>query len=467
MENKTKLKFWSIVFLTINSIIGTGIFLSPGGVAKQSGSLAPFIYVCAAVFAIVLAITFASASKYTRESGAAYAYVRAAFGDNAGLYVGITRFVSASIAWGVMATGVIKTAFQIMGKSAEEITFGHQTIGFIILMIVLFIVNVLGTKVFTFIANLSTIGKCVALIITILAGIIIVIMTGQNNMAAVDTLVDADGVKVVPDMSVGNFVTALVAAFYAFTGFESVASGAEDMENPEKNLPRAIPLGIAIVAAIYVGIILVAMLIDPVAMVTSSSVVVLADVFKNAVIKNIIVIGAFVSMFGINIASSFHTPRLLEAMANRKQVPAVFAKRNSKDIPVNAFILTALFAIVIPMAFHYDMKGIMIISTIARFVQFVLVPIAVIMFFYDKNKLQKIDTAPKNFFTDVIVSILSLLLTVLLLIKFNWKGSFSSTNAAGDTVLNYFAIVSMIIGYVIIPVFVYFYAKAHAGEKKA
>ena len=467
MENKTKLKFWSIVFLTINSIIGTGIFLSPGGVAKQSGSLAPFIYVCAAVFAIVLAITFASASKYTRESGAAYAYVRAAFGDNAGLYVGITRFVSASIAWGVMATGVIKTAFQIMGKSAEEITFGHQTIGFIILMIVLFIVNVLGTKVFTFIANLSTIGKCVALIITILAGIIIVIMTGQNNMAAVDTLVDADGVKVVPDMSVGNFVTALVAAFYAFTGFESVASGAEDMENPEKNLPRAIPLGIAIVAAIYVGIILVAMLIDPVAMVTSSSVVVLADVFKNAVIKNIIVIGAFVSMFGINIASSFHTPRLLEAMANRKQVPAVFAKRNSKDIPVNAFILTALFAIVIPMAFHYDMKGIMIISTIARFVQFVLVPIAVIMFFYDKNKLQKIDSAPKNFFTDVIVSILSLLLTVLLLIKFNWKGSFSSTNAAGDTVLNYFAIVSMIIGYVIIPVFVYFYAKAHAGEKKA
>jgi amino acid transporter len=114
MEQKTKLKFWSIVLLTINSIIGTGIFLSPGGVAKQAGSMAPFIYICAAVFAVILAITFASASKYTRESGAAYAYVRTAFGDNAGLYVGITRFVSASIAWGVMATGVIKTVFQIL-----------------------------------------------------------------------------------------------------------------------------------------------------------------------------------------------------------------------------------------------------------------------------------------------------------------------------------------------------------------
>ena len=43
MAEKQKMKFWSIVLLTINSIIGTGIFLSPGSVAKLSGSLAPWI----------------------------------------------------------------------------------------------------------------------------------------------------------------------------------------------------------------------------------------------------------------------------------------------------------------------------------------------------------------------------------------------------------------------------------------
>ena len=65
MNNSTKkMTFWSIVFLTINSIIGTGIFLSPGGVSKQAGSFAPFIYICAAIFAAVLAVTFAAASKY-------------------------------------------------------------------------------------------------------------------------------------------------------------------------------------------------------------------------------------------------------------------------------------------------------------------------------------------------------------------------------------------------------------------
>lgn len=58
---KKKLGFYSIVLLTINSIIGTGIFLSPGGVVAKAGDKALIIYIMAAVFASVLAVTFASA----------------------------------------------------------------------------------------------------------------------------------------------------------------------------------------------------------------------------------------------------------------------------------------------------------------------------------------------------------------------------------------------------------------------
>ena len=114
-SNTQKMKFWSIVLLTINSIIGTGIFLSPGAVVKSVGDKAAMIYLAAAVFAIVLAVTFAAASKYVSKGGAAYAYSKAAFGNEVGSYVGITRVVSASIAWGVMATGVVKTTMSIFG----------------------------------------------------------------------------------------------------------------------------------------------------------------------------------------------------------------------------------------------------------------------------------------------------------------------------------------------------------------
>jgi len=448
-QNNQKMNFWSIVLLTINSIIGTGIFLSPGAVAKLVGSKAAMIYLAAAAFAAVLAVTFAAASKYVVKSGAAYAYSKAAFGDEVSSYVGITRVVSASIAWGVMATGVVKTTLSIFGKDSSDMKI--VTIGFITLMLILLIINLIGTKLLTLISNISTIGKVGALTITIIAGICILIFSGGSQIEEMNLLKDAEGNNLIPTFTTSVFVTALIGAFYAFTGFESVASGSADMEEPEKNLPRAIPLAIVIIACIYFGIVFVSMYIDPVAMVTSKEPVVLASIFKNQLLQKIIIIGALMSMFGINVAASFHTPRVFEAMANEKQIPEFFAKRTKGGLPLTSFLLTAVIAVVIPLAFNYNMSGIIIISSISRFIQFVIVPLAVISFFYGKNK-EEVLQANKSFMMDVIVPIIALLLTVLLLVKFNWAQQFSTKLDDGTTTLNIKAVVSMVIGYVILPI---------------
>ena len=448
-QNNQKMNFWSIVLLTINSIIGTGIFLSPGAVAKLVGSKAAMIYLAAAAFAAVLAVTFAAASKYVVKSGAAYAYSKAAFGDEVSSYVGITRVVSASIAWGVMATGVVKTTLSIFGKDSSDMK--TVTIGFITLMLILLIINLIGTKLLTLISNISTIGKVGALTITIIAGICILIFSGGSHIEEMNLLKDADGNNLIPTFTTSVFVTALIGAFYAFTGFESVASGSADMEEPEKNLPRAIPLAIVIIACIYFGIVFVSMYIDPVAMVTSKEPVVLASIFKNQLLQKIIVIGALMSMFGINVAASFHTPRVFEAMANEKQIPEFFAKRTKGGLPLTSFLLTAIIAVVIPLVFNYNMSGIIIISSISRFVQFIIVPLAVISFFYGKNK-EEVLQANKSFVMDVIIPIIALLLTVLLLVKFNWAQQFSNKLDDGTTTLNVKAVVSMLIGYVILPI---------------
>ena len=448
-QNNQKMNFWSIVLLTINSIIGTGIFLSPGAVAKLVGSKAAMIYLAAAAFAAVLAVTFAAASKYVVKSGAAYAYSKAAFGDEVSSYVGITRVVSASIAWGVMATGVVKTTLSIFGKDSSDMK--TVTIGFITLMLILLIINLIGTKLLTLISNISTIGKVGALTITIIAGICILIFSGGSHIEEMNLLKDAEGNNLIPTFTTSVFVTALIGAFYAFTGFESVASGSADMEEPEKNLPRAIPLAIVIIACIYFGIVFVSMYIDPIAMVTSKEPVVLASIFKNQLLQKIIIIGALMSMFGINVAASFHTPRVFEAMANEKQIPEFFAKRTKGGLPLTSFLLTAIIAVVIPLVFNYNMSGIIIISSISRFVQFIIVPLAVISFFYGKNK-EEVLQANKSFVMDVIIPIIALLLTVLLLVKFNWAQQFSNKLDDGTTTLNIKAVISMVIGYVILPI---------------
>ena len=168
------------------------------------------------------------------------------------------------------------------------------------------------------------------------------------------------------------------------------------------------------------------------------------------IISNIIIYGALVSMFGINVAASFHTPRIFEAMAKEKQIPAYFDKRTANGVPMRAFFITALLAIVIPMAFGYNMMGIMIISSISRFIQFIVVPLGVIAFFYGKNKEEVLD-AKKNFVTDVFFPLLSVVLTVFLLVKFNWAAQFSLKTESGEMATNWYAISAMVIGYIVLP----------------
>lgn len=454
-----KFGFWSIVLLAINSIIGTGIFLSPAGVIKVAGTYTPLIYILAAVFAGILAVTFASAAKYTNKNGAAFAYAHVAFGRDVGFYVGITRFVAAAIAWGVLASAVVKTTYLILGIEA---TLAKVTLGFIVLMAILLIINLSGTYVTKIFSNLSTIGKVGALLVAIIAGFAIFALTGINHFSEVNSVVNPDtGAPYVQPMTVTVFVTAVLSAFYAFTGFESVASAASEMDQPEKNLPRALPIAIGLITLIYLGIVCGALLINPVDLMNSKNPVVLAAAYKNPIIQNIIVYGALLSMFGINIAASFHTPRVFEALATEGMVPTVLTKKNSRGVPIYAFLITAAVAIIVPMAFQYNVGGILVISSVSRFIQFLVVPFAVIAF-YKKKTAFPILEAKRNLVTDVIIPILAFVLSVFLLVKFNWAGSFSLNGAP-----NYYAIAAMVIGYVILPLVLYVPMKKGLYRKQA
>ena len=349
-----------------------------------------------------------------------------------------------------MGTAVVKTVLNMFGFDNGNLTY--VTIGFVILMGILLVINLLGTRLFELINNLSTIGKVGALVTTILVGLAIVLFTGVNEFDTIKNLTDSTGAKLGENMDISAYVMAVIAAFYAFTGFESVACGAQDMEEPEKNLPKAIPLAIGIIAVIYLGIVGTAMMINPSAIVTTKEVVALAAVFSNPIIRTIILVGALVSMFGINVAASFHTPRILEAMAMQNQVPEWFKVRTSKDFPLRAFLVTIGAAILLPMAFQYNMTSIIVLSSISRFIQFIIVPLAVMVFYFGKQKEEIVATAKKSFVFDVIVPFFGCILTVILLYKFNWASQFTIVSKSGDVSLNTFAIVAMIIGYLVLPV---------------
>ena len=450
MNEKTgdKLGFWSIVLLAINAIIGSGIFLTPGSVVQQAGSKALIVYFIAAIFASILAVSFAAASKYVTKSGAAYAYSKAAFGEKVGFYMGVLRYFSASVAWGVMAVGVIKSTISIFGGDPNKAL--NVTVGVLILMAIITIINLFGQRVLKWVMNLATIGKLAALVLIIIAGVILITTGASSNLSEVDQI-NQNGQKIVPTLTTTTFVMAIVSAFYAFTGFESVASGSDDMKDPEKNLPRAIPLAILIIAVVYIGVVAVAMVLNPKALMTTKQVVAVAAIFKNEILRDVILVGALVSMFGINVASSFNAPRILEAMAREGQMSKALTKRTKNNFPIRTFFISVGLAILIPMAFEYNMVNLITLSAMVRFLGFIVVPIAVIQFYRGKTK-EEVLKADKNAWTDVVVPILSIVIVVFLLVEYNWKAQFGVANAAGQIVgVNWYAIAMMVFGFVILP----------------
>ncbi|MFH0716271.1 amino acid permease [Staphylococcus delphini] len=208
------------------------------------------------------------------------------------------------------------------------------------------------------------------------------------------------------------------------------------------------------IALVYIGIILIVMAINPVAIIQTKEIVSLVAVFDTPIIHHIVLYGSLISMFGINVAASFSTPRIIEAIAQERQIPAWFKKRTSYDFPLHAFMVTFVIAISIPFVFQYNMTHIIILSSISRFIQFLVVPISVILFYYGKSRGQTLPNIRKNFFTDVILPVLSFIFTVVLLLKFNWKGQFLIVDGT-HTTFNYLAVIALVLSYIVLPFVLY------------
>jgi amino acid transporter len=451
-----KLGFWSIVLLAINSIIGSGIFLTPGSVVSQAGSKALIVYLIAAIFAAILAISFSAAAKYVTKSGASYAYAKAAFGDNVGFYVGILRYFSASVAWGVMAVGVIKSTISIFGGNPDSIS--SVTIGFIVLMLLITIINIFGQRFVKLVMNMATAGKLAALVLIIVAGVVLLFISGASHQLSEVDQITQNGQRIVPTLTTTGFVMAIVSAFYAFTGFESVASGSDDMQAPEKNLPRAIPLAIFVIAAIYIGVVAVALVLNPRALMTTKQVVAISAIFNNEILRDVILVGALISMLGINVASSFNAPRILEAMAREHQLPMSLTKRTKNNFPIRTFFISEALALLVPLAFQYNLVNLITLSAMVRFLGFIIVPLAVIIFYFGKNK-EAVLPAAKNIWTDILVPILSILLVIFLLINYNWQTQFGIVVNGKVVGVNWYAILMMVFGFIILPAFMFWFSK--------
>ncbi|MDT5136313.1 MAG: hypothetical protein QOD58_575 [Mycobacterium sp.] len=446
--------------LGINAVIGAGIFLTPGAVIKLAGPLAPVAYILAGLFAGTMALVFATAARYVKTNGASYAYTTAAFGQRIGIYVGVTHAIVASIAWGVLASLFVATLLKVVfpqhNWANDTELFSVKTLTFLIFIAVLLVINLFGNRAIEWANGISTVGKLFALSVFIIGGLGFIVVRHVNNYAMASSPevfrpapYALFGFIELGQSTISGLMLATMAALYAFTGFESIANAAEEMQEPERNLPRAIPLAILAVGAVYVLAVTVAMLLGSDKIVQSRDTVKLAAAIGNDTLRAIVVLGALVSMFGINVAASFGAPRLWTALSDTKVLPARLSRKNRFGVPMVAFGITATLALAFPLALSFDIENLTGLAVIARFIQFIIVPIALIALARD----QTADHAEveRNPFTDKVLPVAAVVISVALAVSFDYRTLVLTPHGGA----NYFSIALIAITFVVVPAAAY------------
>jgi basic amino acid/polyamine antiporter, APA family len=231
-----------LVFIGIGTVIGSGIFLVPASVLTQSGGaigVAMIVWIVAGVLSVLGALTYGELGAMKPEAGGIYVYVRDAFGPFLAFLYGWALFFvisSGSVATLMVAfTAYLREFYPLDDISARIVA--------VVMIGVLAIINVRGTRTSAHVQNWTTmtkVGAIVALSVALVAtGDGLAQTGGQWWPASVDTSL-LTGVGI-----------AMISVLWSYEGWQYVTFSAGEATDAQRTFPRALIIGTTAIVGIY------------------------------------------------------------------------------------------------------------------------------------------------------------------------------------------------------------------------
>ncbi len=347
---------WQLVGLSVNDVIGSGIFLLPAAAAALLGPASLWAVLLAGLAVSLLVMCYAQAASFFDQPGGSYLYVREAFGKLAGFEVGwmllLTRIFSAAALsnglaeavthfWPTADSGIIRVAIVVVS------------------LVVLIWINVIGVRAAARAGVFLTIAKLLPLAMFIVIGAFFVDMAQASPLAS--------GSLPVQDLAKGALLL-----LFAFAGFENMPTAAGEYNNPRRDVPFAMMMMIIIVTVTYVGVQWVALGTLPGLAESSTPLADAAGRFGGTWLAAVLTIGAAVSMLGTNSNSIMFGPRYLLALANDGYGPKVLTRIHPRyRTPAVAILVVGAVAIAIALSGSFVQLA--LLSVVARLVAYVAV----------------------------------------------------------------------------------------------
>ena len=228
-----------LTLLVVGNVIGSGIFLVPASVLKQSGEsmhIAIAVWLVGGVLSLMGALSYAELGGMDPGAGGLYAYIRDGFGAFPAFLYGWTLFFvigAGTIATLAVAAADYMTQFTPMSSTQKSIVA-------VTLIVIMAVINVRGTKGSASVQNLATGIKVLAILA--MSALLFVLGKGSTITSVAHT---------VSTVSVSGVGLSIISVLWAYEGWQYVTFIAGEAQDPQRTIPRALIIGTLILIGIY------------------------------------------------------------------------------------------------------------------------------------------------------------------------------------------------------------------------
>ena len=329
--NDGKLGTWMTMALVVGGIIGAGIFMLPVALAPF-GPNAIIGWIVSGVG--VLCIAFALARLVTSDGAGLQAYVERGFGPSAGFLVAWSFCFSQWAANAALAIAAASAVSRIDDSFASPTAIAALGVG---LIVFLTLVNAAGARAMGRLAIITTLLK----ILPLIAAVVLVAVNRGEGRAL-------EPLAAMP-FSLDNIAAAVALTLYALTGFENATAPVGKVRDPTRTIPRAMLLGLAFVALLYLLSSTAVLLVLP-----QDQAAVSAAPFADALATRwgesaaiLAALGMAISAFGCLNGGIMVAGELSYSMALRGDLPKVLARTRGLNTPVVSQVVGSALAILL------------------------------------------------------------------------------------------------------------------------
>ena len=407
---------WDLVAITINGIIGAGIFGLPAKVYSLIGTYSIVAFVACALVVALIILCFAEVGSRFDETGGPYLYAREAFNPAVAFEIGWLIWLVRITAFAANCNLLINYLSFFWSSATNS---GWRAAIIVFVVAVLCVINLLGIRQAAIVSNVFTIGKLAPIILFCAAGLF---------------FLNPQAFALGPSPKTGAFSQSVLLLVYAFTGFEMATIPAGEVREPQRNMPRALIIALCVVAVLYILIQIVCVGTLPGLGQSQKPLADAGSQFLGTAGGAIISAGAIISITGNLNILLLTGSRLPFAMAEQKQLPAFLGNvHRSFFTPYISILLTA--GLMLFLTLKSSFVTALTISAIARLVTYAATCLALPVF------RRRQDTPPALFRTPggTIIAILALVLIVWLLLNSTLHEARDAALAAAAGLVIYFA----------------------------